>query len=74
MDPAHPPTPPSTQVAGWKVILTCLFLFFFSPFGIILMWIWMRWPIWLKVLVTLFLLIVPILIILAAGYFVGYKF
>lgn len=35
-----------------KAIVTVLLLVTCFPVGIIVMWIWTRWPIWLKVLIT----------------------
>ncbi len=35
-----------------KAIITVLLLVTCFPVGIIVMWIWTRWPIWLKVLIT----------------------
>lgn len=35
-----------------KTIIVILLLLFVLPAGIVLMWFWMKWPIWLKVLIT----------------------
>jgi len=36
-----------------KTIIVILTLLFITPVGLILMWIWMKWPTWLKVLITI---------------------
>lgn len=43
-----------------KMIIVILLLVFFMPVGIILMWLWMTWPKWVKILITL----IPIFFIL----------
>lgn len=40
-----------------KTIITVLTLLLFFPVGSILMWIWMKWPVWVKLLLSFFLLI-----------------
>lgn len=45
-----------------KTILTVLLLIFITPVGLILMWVWMKWASWVKILVTL-LLVLPALTI-----------
>ena len=36
-----------------KTIITIVLLIGFYPVGLVLMYLWMRWPVWLKVLLTL---------------------
>jgi len=36
-----------------KIIITVLMLLFFLPAGIVLTWIWMKWPKWVKIVITL---------------------
>lgn len=43
-----------------KMILVVLLLLLFYPAGVVMMWIWMKWPVWVKLLVML-----PILFIFA---------
>lgn len=45
-----------------KTIITVLLLVFAFPIGVILMWFWMKWPVWVKVLISL-LLIIPLLFV-----------
>jgi hypothetical protein len=54
-----------------KTIITVLCLFLFYPLGLILTWVWMRWPKWLKVIITLPLLMAALGILLAL--FIGFK-
>jgi hypothetical protein len=51
-----------------KTIIVILLLLFILPAGIVLMWIWMKWPTWLKVLVT----IIPFLFTFFIALFVGW--
>jgi len=61
--PPTPQTPPATSGTqgqsgtsnGAKTIITILLLIFIYPLGIVLMWVWTKWPIWIKILLTLFL-------------------
>lgn len=39
--------------ADTKTIVTVLLLIFFFPIGLILMWFWTKWPTWVKVVVSL---------------------
>ncbi len=53
-------------VKTWKTIVTVLSLLFFFPLGVLFMFLWMRWPLWVKILLSagiaiLFLIIIPIL-------------
>lgn len=48
-----------------KTIITILLLIFVFPIGIIMMWIWMKWPVWVKILVTL-VVALPFLIVIGA--------
>lgn len=45
-----------------KTIIVILLLLFITPLGIILMWFWTRWPLWVKLLVSIPLLL-PFLLI-----------
>ncbi len=40
-------------------IITILLLFFFYPMGLVVMWLWPKWKIWLKLILT----IIPIVLI-----------
>lgn len=56
----------SQPVPKWKTILTVLMLLFFFPLGVLLMFLWMRWPLWVKILLSagiavLFLIMIPIM-------------
>jgi hypothetical protein len=49
-----------------KTIVTIILLFFFYPVGVVLMWLWMKWKTWVKVLITglgCLSIIVPLLIL-----------
>lgn len=43
-----------------KTLVTVLLLFFAYPVGLILMWVWTKWKLWIKILITL---PVPLLLI-----------
>ncbi len=44
----------NTQISyETQTILVVLLLFLFYPVGIILMWLWMKWPMWVKLLIML---------------------
>lgn len=45
-----------------KTIVTILLLIFIFPVGLILMWVWIKWKLWVKILVS-----IPIIALLAAG-------
>lgn len=48
-----------------KIIIVILLLLFLYPAGIVMMWVWMKnWPKWLKILLTVPMLIVPFLLVL----------
>lgn len=44
-----------------KSIVTVLLLIFIYPIGVILAWFWTRWPVWVKIVVGL-----PVVIIIVA--------
>lgn len=46
--------------SGLKTFTTVIFLFVFYPIGLILMYAWMKWPIWVKILLTVLLIPVAI--------------
>lgn len=53
-------------VPTWKTVVTVLSLLFFFPLGVLFMFLWMKWPLWVKILLSagiavLFLIIIPIL-------------
>lgn len=60
MDNQNQTTPPQTQSQphpsgtseDTKTIVTILLLIFVFPVGLIMMWIWTKWQVWVKVLVT----------------------
>ncbi|MBP9719311.1 MAG: hypothetical protein KBD46_02485 [Candidatus Levybacteria bacterium] len=35
-----------------KTIIVVLTLLFVTPVGLILMWVWMKWPLWVRILLT----------------------
>lgn len=35
-----------------KTIIVMLTLLFATPVGLILMWVWMKWPLWIRILLT----------------------
>lgn len=49
-----------------KVIVTVLLLIFVFPIGLITMWMWMKWPTWVKVILSLVLVLPVLLAILLA--------
>lgn len=53
-----------------KTIITVLLLIFVFPVGVIMMWVWMKWPTWVKILITLPMIGLLLLIIgaFAAGF------
>ncbi|MFA5933559.1 MAG: hypothetical protein WCV81_05855 [Microgenomates group bacterium] len=55
-------------VPTWKTVVTVLSLLFFFPLGIVLMFLWMRWPLWVKILLSagVVIMIIPMIAILAA--------
>lgn len=58
---------------GFKVFLTVIFLFLFSPIGIVLMWLWMGWSKWIKVILSLFLGIPSIIALIILYIFISAK-
>lgn len=53
-------------VSTWKTVVTVLSLLFFFPLGVLFMFLWMKWPLWVKILLSagvavLFLIMIPIL-------------
>lgn len=50
-----------------KTIITIVLLLFVWPVGLILMWLWMKWPIWLKVFLTIIPFIIVIFILFILG-------
>lgn len=48
-----------TENNSTSSVVTILLLFFFYPIGLVTMWLWPKWKIWLKVTLT----IVPIILI-----------
>lgn len=48
-----------------RFIIVILLLIFFYPIGLILMWMWMRWQNWVKVLLSL-PVIITVLVILGS--------
>lgn len=59
---------PLQPVPTWKTVVTVLALLFFFPLGILFMFLWMRWPLWVKILLSVgvVIMIIPIIAILAA--------
>ena len=57
---------PVTQNSGasqqTRTIVTIVVLFFFSPVGIILMWFWSKWKLWVKILLTFVFFIIPFIV------------
>lgn len=45
-----------------RTIVTIVVLFFFSPVGIIIMWFWSKWKLWVKILLTFIFLIIPFIV------------
>lgn len=57
-------------VPTWKTVVTVLCLLFFFPLGVLFMFLWMRWPLWVKILLSagiavLFLILIPIMAAIA---------
>lgn len=69
----NPPSTLPTQNANTpslNMIITILLLLFFFPLGLFLMWFWTHWPKWLKIILTILLIISTLLfgiIISSAG-------
>lgn len=69
----QPPTPttntntenPSQNPSTPKTIITIILLLLFFPLGIIFMFLWMKWPVWVKAVVTLAALLVGAINIVA---------
>jgi hypothetical protein len=49
-----------------KTIITVLLLVVVFPLGIIFMWVWMKWPIWVKLILTIPFAIIPTIAVLLA--------
>lgn len=49
-----------------STLVTILLLIFVAPAGLIVMWFWPKWPTWVKILVSL-LVIIPLIIVLMFG-------
>lgn len=63
-------TSQNRPVPAWKTVVTVLCLLFFFPLGVLFMFLWMKWPLWVKLvlsvgLVVLALVIIPILAAIA---------
>ena len=43
---------PVEKPYGYRDIIAWLLLFFFPPVGLVLMWMWLKWPKWVKILIT----------------------
>jgi hypothetical protein len=55
-----------------KAIIVILLLLFVYPIGLILMWAWMKsWPTWLKIIISLPIILIPIFMIMFAGVLVS---
>lgn len=51
-----------------RTLITALLLIFVYPVGVIVMWFWSRWKIWLKILVSLPILIGPLIFLLLGAF------
>lgn len=61
------PAPSDKPVETWKTVAVILLLLFFYPIGLIFMFVWMKWPMWVKGILTGFFIIwVPIIAMLSA--------
>lgn len=49
-----------------RTVITILLLIFVYPVGVILMWFWSRWKTWVKILITVPLILIPVAIFLIA--------
>src|SRR3989344_224165 len=73
VQPAPSPQPAvqnqeATQPGTAKTVIVILLLIIFNPLGLILMYVWMKWPVWVKILLTvasIILLILPIIAVSA---------
>lgn len=54
-----------------KTIITVILLVLVYPAGIILMWIWKLWPLWVRILLTCLLIIPLIFVFLVLGFIAG---
>lgn len=63
---AQKPTQQSGESETAKTVITILLLFFVYPVGVIVMWFWTKWKLWLKILITSLLLLIGVLGILSA--------
>lgn len=51
--PQIPVAPQANSSLDTKSIVTILLLLFFFPLGVILMWFLTKWPVWLKLIITI---------------------
>ncbi len=53
--PASPPQPaqPHGMSEDSKTLVTVLLLFLLYPVGLVLMWVWTKWKLWVKIILTL---------------------
>ncbi len=70
--PPPPPTPstntiPAATGNNHRTLITALLLIFLNPIGLIVMWVWSGWKVWVKILVTVLSLIPVVLAILWMG-------
>jgi uncharacterized protein (DUF983 family) len=56
----------ATAADNTNSILTLLLLFFVYPIGVVVMWLWTSWAKWVKILVTL-----PVILIILFGVLFG---
>lgn len=54
---------PTRMSEDTKAMITVLLSIFAFPIGLILMWFWVKWPVWVKVVISIPLLILPIIAI-----------
>jgi hypothetical protein len=52
-----------TAASKKKTIITALLLVLVPPLGIIFMWIWMKWPIWAKIVLTIMAIFLVLIVI-----------
>jgi hypothetical protein len=61
--PVQSAPPQSTGMSNdTKTIITVLLLLLMFPIGLLLMWFWVKWPVWVKIVISLPILIIPILL------------
>lgn len=66
MNTNNNPIQPSEISADTKTIITALLLIFIYPVGLILMWFWTSWKTWLKILLSL-----PIILLIFLPFLIG---